>query len=175
MKAASVVLILLTATFTPVVSWTAHASTKAHYFAEFTTCVDVNQYREATTEDGKPTARSSAVFSPLHDHLRKRLKVGAAILPEQIENTKLAVIEIEAPKHGKTIADSGDKEIRGKKKTYPIGTRLYYYEYQPEVGYLGKDRATYEISALGKKYKMTVHFIVVPFVPEDETECWRRK
>jgi hypothetical protein len=59
------------------------------------------------------------------------------------------VTELEAPKHGKVKF---------------LDARWFHYNYSPDRDYTGQDRVSDLAEATGKRFKVTINFLVVPVV-----------
>ena len=74
----------------------------------------------------------------------------------QLENIK--VTQLSAPQHGKLTAEVDN-------------TGLTSYRYDPTLGYLGNDRATFMAEYKGKHYKIVVTIKVLLGVDENSPTC----
>jgi hypothetical protein len=94
----------------------------------------------------------------------------------------LTVVTLRPPRHGK-VKDltPPDKQYEnnlpgGKTVPLPLGTTSYHYTFMPDLGYLGKDQVSYEVHANGKRYKVIVNLLIVPFVNDSgPSQCTAEK
>ena len=151
--------------------YAAEVSSK-RYDQTFTYCRDVDGYLVNPPEWKQPQAApqmsASNDFSPLPDALLRQLKVKGNVLPPAtIRKLGLAIDTLSPPQHG-SVKDltPPDKPYEahvsgGKTAPLPLGTTSYHYTFMPNLGYLGKDQAAYEVRANGKRYKVIVNFFAV--------------
>ncbi|HEY6020949.1 MAG TPA: hypothetical protein VIY48_13920 [Candidatus Paceibacterota bacterium] len=151
------------------------------YARIFTYCRYANSYLVTPPEWGEQRPQQQYAdndFSAIPTAMWKMWKTkGNVFSPEAIKKMGLSIVELEAPKHGKTLSlDRPDEQLEnhtldGKTVLLPLGSRSFDYTFMPELGYLGKDRVVYEVKAYGKRYKVIVNFVVVPVVGDDEPPC----
>lgn len=123
------------------------------YDMEYAFCQDVDGYPvfppEWKRKQPEFPPQGSAVndFSPLW--IPEPAKPQNISWKDWATQLNVKVTELEAPKHGKIVITSPE---------------WYGYSYLPRRGYLGKERAVYEIEVQDKRYKLTVNFWVMKIV-----------
>ena len=114
--------------------------------------------------DSSPNAAAESAWNDFSVFMR-----GEMLKPKEI--SKYAVALVEAPKHGNVVfTDRARTTVDATPKAAAQTTLMY----RSEVGYLGADSATFQVDSRGRKYLVTVNFLVLPSVTENSNgrfEC----
>ena len=117
---------------------------------DYTACRDV--------ESELPDSAQN-VFSPLLHEVLKRLGSPKIVSIKWLSSLNAKASLIEAPNHGQIDTLDTSQSF------------IHDYIFKPEAGYTGQDRAVYLIEAQGKRFKVTINFLVLPVVWEEIQQC----
>ncbi len=99
---------------------------------------------------------ASNSFSPFLSEILMRLGAPEVVGAEWLKAINAKVTLLQGPQHGKIVV---------------LESTSYHYSFAPESGFEGKDRAIYLIEVQGKRYKVTINFLVLPIIWDDIQQC----